>query len=105
VAVYDNRFGDTSVRNNIALDEQCRVISYSKESVGDPSLTYVEAGVLAFRQDVLELLPPAGAVSLEKEVFPQLIARRDLVAYRTQQRFYDIGTPERLLAIQDLFAL
>lgn len=104
VAVYDNRFGDTSVRNNIAVDEQGRVIRYGKDSVDDPSLTYVEAGVLAFGRRVLKLLPPEGAVSLEKEVFPQLIARRDLVAYRTRQRFYDIGTPERLLAIQDLLA-
>ena len=30
--------------------------------------------------------------------------RRDLLAYQTRQRFYDIGTPDRLLAIQDLFA-
>jgi len=103
VVVYDNRFGDTSVRNNIALDEQCRVIRYNKESMDDPSLTHVEAGVLAFGRRMLDLLPPEGAVSLEKEIFPQLIARGDLLAYRTQQRFYDIGTPERLLAIQDLF--
>jgi len=103
VVVYDNRFGDTSVRNNIALDEQCRVIRYNKESMDDPSLTHVEAGVLAFGRRMLDLLPPEGAVSLEKEIFPQLIARGDLLAYRTQQRFYDIGTPERLLAIQHLF--
>jgi len=103
VVVYDNRFGDTSVRNNIALDEQCRVIRYNKESMDDPSLTHVEAGVLAFGRRMLDLLPPEEAVSLEKEIFPQLIARGDLLAYRTQQRFYDIGTPERLLAIQDLF--
>ena len=104
VVVYDNSFGDTSVRNNIALDGQGRVISYNKESLDDPSLTHVEAGVLAFGRRVLELLPPEGAVSLEKEIFPQLIARRDLLAYPTRQRFYDIGTPERLLAIQHLFA-
>ena len=103
VVVYDNRFGDTSVRKNIALDEQCRVIRYNKESMDDPSLTHVEAGVLAFGRRMLDLLPPEGAVSLEKEIFPQLIARGDLLAYRTQQRFYDIGTPERLLAIQHLF--
>lgn len=104
VVVYDNCFGDTSVRNNIALDEESRVMSYNKESVDDQSLTHVEAGVLAFGWNVLDLMPPEGAVSLEKVVFPQLIARRDLLAYQTRQRFYDIGTPERLQTIQNLFA-
>jgi NDP-sugar pyrophosphorylase family protein len=102
VAVYDNRLGDTSVRNNISLDERRRVVRYDKKSVDDPELTHVEAGVLAFRRSVLELLP-AGVVSLENEIFPRLIARGDLIAYPTQQRFYDVGTPERLQAIQGLF--
>ena len=102
VVVYDNRFGDTSVLNNIAVDERSRVIRYDKESVNDPALTHVEAGVLAFRRRVLELVPAEGVVSLEKEVFPMLIARRDLLAWPTRQRFYDIGTPDRLLLIQAL---
>jgi mannose-1-phosphate guanylyltransferase len=103
VVVYDNRMGDTSVRNNIALNEENWVIRYNKDSVDDPALTHVEAGVLAFDKRVLGLFPPEGIVSLEKEIFPGLIARRDLLAYPTRQRFYDIGTPERLLAIQHLF--
>jgi NDP-sugar pyrophosphorylase family protein len=52
----------------------------------------------------LDLIPPRGAASLEKEVFPQLIARRSLIAHVTKQRFYDIGTPERLQVIERLLA-
>src|SRR5262249_48316866 len=102
VAVYDNRLGHTSVRNNVALDEGRRVVRYDKTSVDDPELTHVEAGVMAFRRSVLELLPD-GVVSLENEIFPRLIERGDLIAYPTRQRFYDMGTPERLAAIQGLF--
>ena len=54
------------------------MVRYDKTSVDDPELTHVEAGVLAFRRSVLELLPD-GVVSLENEIFPRLIERGDLI--------------------------
>jgi len=99
VVVYDNRLGDTSVQSNIDVDTHGFVARYEK---GGEGLTYVEAGVLAFRQEVVDLITPGRVVSLEKEIFPQLISRRALLAYPTQQRFYDIGTPDRLRAIEAL---
>jgi mannose-1-phosphate guanylyltransferase len=102
VVVYDNRQEDTSVKNNIALDDAQYVTVYEKDS--SLQLPYVEAGVLALHKSCLDLIPPAGVVSLEKEIFPLLIKKRQLAAYITRQRFYDIGTPERLKLIEDLLA-
>ena len=99
VVVYDDREGRTSVRNNIAIDDDGFVIRYDKDSVDDKTLKFVEAGVLAFRRGIIDLIPE-GVVSLEKDLFPQLIATRQLRAYPTGQRFYDIGTPDRLRAIE-----
>ena len=103
VVVYDNQLEDTSVRNNIALDSDDAVTRYDKSGVS-PRLRYVEAGVLAFRKEVVDRLPEHGAVSLEQEIFPRLIADHDLIAFRTRQRFYDIGTPERLAVIEKLLS-
>jgi NDP-sugar pyrophosphorylase family protein len=64
----------------------------------------VEAGVLAFRHEVVSMIAPQGAISLEKEIFPRLIAARRLIAQITTQRFYDIGTPDRLTAIEEFLA-
>jgi mannose-1-phosphate guanylyltransferase len=100
VVVYDDREGRTSVRNNIAIGEDGLVIRYDKDSVDDASLKFVEAGVLAFRRSIIDLIPE-GVVSLEKDLFPQLIATRQLRAYPTGQRFYDIGTPERLRVFEE----
>ncbi|HLJ45213.1 MAG TPA: nucleotidyltransferase family protein [Bryobacteraceae bacterium] len=100
VVVYDNRLGDTSVKNNIDLDDSGYVTRYEKDS--PDRLSYVEAGVLAFRRSVVELIPTAGAVSLEKEVFPKLIATHELAGFVTTERFYDIGTPDRLAVIEEL---
>lgn len=98
VVVYDNALEDTSVKNNVDLDNDGYVTRYEKDAPDE--LLYVEAGVLALRRSVVDLVPTSGAVSLEKEIFPQLIAARQLIAHVTRQRFYDIGTPERLELIE-----
>jgi NDP-sugar pyrophosphorylase family protein len=102
VVVCDNRVIETGVPANIAVDSQGFVVRYEKDTAGHPELSFVDAGVLALRRDVIDLIPQ-GPVSLEKQVFPKLIERRKLVSYITSQRFYDIGTPERLRLIESFF--
>ncbi|MGA3039384.1 MAG: sugar phosphate nucleotidyltransferase [Bryobacteraceae bacterium] len=101
IVVYRDPSGETAVRPNVALDRSGLVTRYDKTAAADPDLEYVEAGVSCFRRDVLDLLPAAGPASFEQCVFPRLIDRRQLAALPTAQRFYDIGTPERLRAIED----
>jgi NDP-sugar pyrophosphorylase family protein len=101
VVVYDNCLADTSVKSNIELDHDGYVSRYAKDS--PDRLSFVEAGVLAFRRSIIDWLPE-GIVSLEKEIFPKLIAAKKLAGLVTTQRFYDIGTPDRLAAIEALFA-
>src|SRR5438552_10822417 len=109
MTVYHDAAAETKVYGNVALDSSGFVSRYDKSNMDDPSLRYVEAGVLAFRRYVIDWIPvrdpardPAGPVSLEREVFPLLIAQRQLFGAPTIQRFYDIGTPERLKAFQDV---
>jgi NDP-sugar pyrophosphorylase family protein len=105
IAVYRDPSGQTNVSCNVALDTDGTVLRYDKQaSADDRELQYVEAGVLALRRSVLDLIPPAGASSLEEQVFPILIERRRLLGFRTNQRFYDMGTPERLHAIEAYLA-
>lgn len=104
MVVYDNCRGDTLVRNNVALTPDGLVARYDKLTEYDSELTHVEAGVLAFRRAVLDLLAPAGKASLENEVYPRLVAARQLVGFPTEQRFYDIGTPERIRILEDFLA-
>ncbi|MBI2846616.1 MAG: NTP transferase domain-containing protein [Chloroflexi bacterium] len=96
VVVYNNRH-DTDVKNNIALDANLYVALYDKDPAAQSGLlNYVEAGVLALRKQVLDYIAPDKVVSLEKEIFPILVASRELKAFVTTQRFYDIGTLMRL---------
>ena len=101
IVVYRDPSGETAVSPNVALDRSGLVTCYDKTAPAGSGLEYVEAGVSCFRRDVLDLLPLAGPASFEQYVFPRLIERRQLAALSTTQRFYDIGTPERLRAIED----
>ncbi len=104
IVVYRDIQGKTGVRPNVALDVNGLVSRYDKSGQDDPELEYIEAGVLALRRSAIALLRPEGKVSLEQELFPQLIQRQALLGVPTEQRFYDIGTTERLKAIEELFA-
>jgi NDP-sugar pyrophosphorylase family protein len=105
IVAYRDPSGETAVRPNVALDRSGLVTRYDKTAVADPDLEYVEAGVSCFRREVLDLLPAAGPASFEQCVFPRLIERRQLAALPTPQRFYDIGTPERLRVIEEYLRL
>ncbi len=91
--VYDNQ-EDTGAKNNVALGDNLMVKKYDKVSP-DTSLGYVEAGVVALRKEVLDLIKEGDSVSLEEGIYPSLIQQEELTAYITQQRFYDIGIPEQ----------
>jgi NDP-sugar pyrophosphorylase family protein len=93
MVVYDNKV-DTGVRNNIALDNDKMVVRYDKKGLS-PELSYVEAGALIFRKELLELIPEGVPGSLEDGIYGPLIEEREMAAHIVKQRFYDIGTPER----------
>jgi N-acetyl-alpha-D-muramate 1-phosphate uridylyltransferase len=95
ISVYRDSSGVTTVKGNVALSADGLIARYNKtkEAVG---LAYVEAGVLAFRREVLKRIPPGEIVSLEKDIYPTLIRARQLAAYVTGNRFFDIGTEGRI---------
>jgi len=56
----------------------------------------VNAGAYVLERSVLDLVPGGRAVSIEREVFPQLVGR-GLYGQRLEGYWMDIGTPERYL--------
>ena len=105
LAVYRDASHETNVPPNIALGPDGAVLRYDKRARCDDSeMNYIDAGVLALRRTVLDLIPEEGAASLEEKIFPALIGQRRLFAHLTNQRFYDMGTPERLRAIEEYLA-
>jgi len=96
LVVYDN--SQPVAPGNVRLADGELVLEYRKHA--DRGGGYVDAGVQVFNKAILDMIPAGQVVSLEREVFPRLIAARRLGAYATSTRYYDIGTPERLAAFE-----
>ncbi len=99
-AVYNNKV-NTNVKNNIALDSHKVVVGYDKRGVS-PGLKYVDAGVVMLGKEALDYVPEGTPVSLEDGIYRPLIKQGELAAYITEQRFYDIGTPEQRAIFEEL---
>jgi mannose-1-phosphate guanylyltransferase len=56
----------------------------------------INAGAYVLERSILDLIPGERAVSIEREVFPRLVAR-GLYGRRLEGYWMDIGTPERYL--------
>lgn len=99
VTVYSNKDGMT--KNNILVDKDGYVVKYDKSRT-DPNLNGVEAGFFILDKKILQLAPE-GDFSFEKEIFPKLIESKQMSGYMTGQRYYSIGSIERLPVTEDFF--
>jgi len=87
-------------KNNIEINDKKEVIAYNKTE--EDKANCVDAGVEIFKKNILKLIPSNKVVSLEKDIYPILIEKRELIAYLTNHRFYDIGTFEQLKKINQI---
>jgi NDP-sugar pyrophosphorylase family protein len=69
-----------------------------------PGMTYVNMGLSVVRREALAGLQRGRPASLQ-ELFAPLIARRQLLAWETAQRFYEIGSPAGLEEFRRLVAV
>jgi NDP-sugar pyrophosphorylase family protein len=97
LVLYTNR--ETIAPNDTAVDDEGVVVAYSKRS--SEGMHYVNAGLAVVKKSVFQSLPSGVPISLEEDVFPDLISRRRIAALITDERYYDIGTPERLRAFEE----
>ena len=58
----------------------------------------ISAGTYVLTPAAAERIPPGRAVSIEREVFPQLVAERALWAMTSDTYWLDTGTPQQYLA-------
>jgi mannose-1-phosphate guanylyltransferase len=86
---------DSAAYGLVGVDAEGRVTEFV-EKTGEPAPGEVNAGAYFLERSVLDLIPPGLEVSIEREVFPQLVGD-GLGALRLDGYWMDIGTPERYL--------
>jgi D-glycero-D-manno-heptose 1,7-bisphosphate phosphatase len=92
ITVYSNRdkYSRDSVR--VGADGYVRVFDRSRTT---PGLQGIEISYAILTRPVLALLPEQDAL-FEEAVYPELVRRRQLLAYVTDHRYYSVGSLERL---------
>lgn len=77
----------------VELDDQDRIQAFREKGVVfGPA--FVNAGVYMFAHAALAHVPVGVPCSLERDVFPKLVATGTLMGHRINEPFIDIGTPE-----------
>jgi NDP-sugar pyrophosphorylase family protein len=114
VVLYDNN--KKIAKPNIAINEKGIVTAYVKreklkrgnreillKKVSTKMCKFIDAGVQIFEKKILDFIPKKRFVALETDIFPKLIMQKELASYIVSQRYYDLGTPERLKLIRKVF--
>ena len=99
MVVYRNE--DRLERSNVVVRDG-HVAAYDK-TTRLPGMVYVNEGLSVLRRRALKLIPP-GAPFSQEQFFQMLIRRRQLLAYETEQRFYEIGSRQGLEEFRHLVA-
>jgi mannose-1-phosphate guanylyltransferase len=88
---------DPSRYGVVATDDDGAVTAFiEKPPPGSTPVRTINAGTYVAEPDVLDLIPPGNAVSVEYDVFPRLVGD-GLYALADEGAWRDIGTPESFL--------
>lgn len=99
ITVYTNRDGVSRDSVIVGDDDFVKVFDRGRTT---PGLSGIEIGYAVLsREAVLELVPareslPDGDLLFEEAVYPPLAERGELAAFRSDHRYYSVGSVERL---------
>jgi MurNAc alpha-1-phosphate uridylyltransferase len=93
---------DNGTEASNLLVEGGKVTVYDK-SLQTPGMHYINFGVSVLRKEALALVPEGKAYSQE-DWYQDLIRGGNLAAFETQDRYYEIGSPEGLAQFRALVA-
>jgi mannose-1-phosphate guanylyltransferase len=95
---------DTSSYGVVPTRENGEVEAFLEKQPGPAPTNRINAGAYMLEREVVDRVPAGRAVSIEREVFPELVDN-GLYGFDADDYWIDIGTPERYLeATYDLLA-
>lgn len=107
VTIAVTRVDNPSAYGVIEYDENGYAVSFrEKPAPYETTSHFINAGVYIFEPGVLSRIPRGRPVSVEREVFPDLLEKgRRIAIYQGCNYWLDIGTPEKYIkAHRDSFA-
>jgi len=94
VTLYLVRVGDPRAFGSVPTDADGNVLAFL-EKTEDPPTDQINAGCYIFKREILDRIPRGREVSVEREVFPALLAGGAKVCGFVDSGYWrDMGTPE-----------
>ena len=82
----------------VPIDEHGKVVAFiEKPPAAEAPSRWINAGTYVLEASVLDRIEPGRKVSIEREVFPAMVADGTLYAIERDGRWVDAGTPEAYL--------
>src|SRR4051812_44441081 len=95
---------DTASYGVVPTGDDGAVEAFLEKQPGPAPTNRINAGAYVLERSVVDMVPPGRAVSIEREVFPELVGN-GLYGFASDGYWIDIGTPDRYLeATFDLLA-
>jgi NDP-sugar pyrophosphorylase family protein len=94
---------DVGRYGSVAMDAEQRVTAFVEKGSG-AGAGLINGGVYLLKKDVVSSLPAGKVISLERDVFPQLLAGGSVYGKISDGFFIDIGIPADLERAQTLLA-
>ncbi len=94
--LHVRRVPDPERYGSVLLGTGDRITEFAEKSAAPPART-INAGTYVVRRELLEQIPARGRASLERDVFPRLVAASALVGHPQEAYFLDVGSPAALL--------
>ncbi|MDE0607894.1 MAG: NDP-sugar synthase [Acidimicrobiaceae bacterium] len=95
------RVGDPSRFGVVPTDPRGKVLGFIEKPNRDEAPTnWVNAGVYVLEPEILGRIASGRRVSIEREVFPSLVAEKGLWAVKSEAYWIDIGTPSTYVQAQ-----
>lgn len=93
---------DASRYGKVVIDDHERIIRFDekKENAGSG---LINAGAYLFNKKILTDIPENVKYSMERNVFPKLVAANQLFGKKSDGKFIDIGTPESYKMAEKFF--
>ena len=90
---------DPSAYGLVEVDHRLQVKRFvEKPGSEEVHTSLINAGIYVLERDVLKMIPKGREVSIERQIFPELLAAGKLQAYVSSSYWRDIGTPRSYLA-------
>jgi mannose-1-phosphate guanylyltransferase len=82
----------------VPIDDDGRVTAFIEKPPADEAPSrWINAGTYVLEPSVIERIEPGRKVSIEREIFPAMVAEGTLYAIERDGRWVDAGTPETYL--------